>query len=281
MFKDNNIGGRLRLLTEAESLFNDGAASVLFALALLWAVPSGGQVLDGATASQSLALNVGGGVFAGVACAALALAVAGQTRDHLVESTLTTVTAYGSFMIADRLHGSGVLATITAGLVMGNFGVLAPDERSRLTQQGRAFALALWEFIAFIANSLVFLLIGLTVARISFAALGAWRLAAIIGVVLVARALAVWPLCAVFWRTKRRIGWGAQVVLWWGGLRGALALALALALPDSMPMRDDILVAAFAVVSFSVVVQGVTMPALLVRLGFAQPKVRFGKKRLL
>jgi CPA1 family monovalent cation:H+ antiporter len=274
MFKDNNIGGRLRLLTEAESLFNDGAASVLFALAVMWAAPSpGGPSLDPATASQVLALSVGGGVFAGAVCAGLALLLAERTHDHLVESTLTTVTAYGSFIIAERFGGSGVLAAITAGLLMGNFGVLASETSSQLTTRGREFTIELWEFIAFIANSLIFLLIGVAVARIKFSVLGVAAVAEIIALVLAARALAVWPLCAVFWRTKRRVTWGEQTVLWWGGLRGALGLALALSLPDNMPNRDEILIAAFAVVSFSVVVQGLTMPALLGRLGFGQRRL--------
>jgi CPA1 family monovalent cation:H+ antiporter len=274
MFKDNNIGGRLRLLTEAESLFNDGAASVLCALAVMWAAPSpGGPTLDPATASQVLALSVGGGVLAGAVCAGLALLLAGRTRDHLVESTLTTVTAYGSFIIAERFGGSGVLAAITAGLMMGNFGTLASEASSRLTTRGREFTIELWEFIAFVANSLIFLLIGVAVARIKFSALGVVAVAEIIGLVLAARALAVWPLCAVFWRSARRVSWGEQTVLWWGGLRGALGLALALSLPDEMPGRDEILIASFAVVSFSVVVQGLTMPALLGRLGFLQRRL--------
>jgi CPA1 family monovalent cation:H+ antiporter len=178
------------------------------------------------------------------------------------------VTAYGSFILADRFGGSGVLATIVAGLMMGNFGMLADDASSRLTTQGREFTLQLWEFIAFVANSLIFLLIGVAVARIKFSLLGLPSVAAVIGLVLLARAAAVWPLCAVFWRSKRRVGWGEQAVMWWGGLRGALGLALALSLPETMPGRDEILIASFAVVSFSVVVQGLTMPALLGRLGF-------------
>jgi CPA1 family monovalent cation:H+ antiporter len=192
----------------------------------------------------------------------------GRARDHLVESTLTAVTAYGSFIVAERLGGSGVLATITAGLLMGNFGTLATDAHSQLTERGRQFTMELWEFIAFIANSLIFLLIGVAVARIKFSTLGVAEIAAVIGLVLLARAAAVWPLCALFWRSGRRIGWGAQVVMWWGGLRGALGLALALSLPDSLAYHSEILIAAFAVVSFSVVVQGLTMPALLGRLGF-------------
>jgi CPA1 family monovalent cation:H+ antiporter len=161
-----------------------------------------------------------------------------------------------------------VLATITAGLLLGSFGVLAADERSRLTAQGRQFALELWEFIAFIANSLVFLLIGISLAKIPFSQLGFLDLAAIVVLVLIGRAIGVYPLCWLIRKSRRAVSKGEQHVLWWGGLKGALALALALDLPVTLPMRNEILVAAFGVVSFSVIVQGLTMPLLLKRLGF-------------
>jgi len=265
MFKDNQITGRLRLLTESEALFNDGVAAVLFILALDWAV--------GGTPSLSYDIEtflrtVGGGIFLGAICAGAALAVAGQTTDHLVESTITAVTAYGSFQLAQYFDCSGVLAVITAGLLIGNFGVLAAEERSQLTAQGREFALSLWEFIAFIANSLVFLLIGVTVAKIPFSQLGLPALASIILLVLLARAAGVYPLCFLFKKSRFSVSSRAQHVLWWGGLKGALGLALALALPATLPMRNEILIATFGVVSFSILAQGLTMPLLLKRLGF-------------
>ena len=120
-----------------------------------------------------------------------------------------------------------------------------------------------WEFLAFIANSFVFLLIGVTAARIPFAELGYGALAIVILLVLLGRATTVYPLSLAFRRSSSRIGLREQHVLWWGGLRGALALALALSLPISLPHHDAIIVATFAVVAFSVLVQGLTMPALL------------------
>jgi CPA1 family monovalent cation:H+ antiporter len=183
-----------------------------------------------------------------------------------VESTLTTVTAYGAFLLAQHFQVSGVLATITAGLLIGNFGVLADENRSRLTSAGREFVLDLWEFIGFIANSLIFLLIGVAVARIPFGELGLASFAVIIALVLLARGLAVYPLSLLFAGSGRAISLREQHVLWWGGLRGALGLALALALPPALPFRNQILVATFGVVAFSVLAQGLTMPLLLRRL---------------
>jgi CPA1 family monovalent cation:H+ antiporter len=264
MFKDNNVKGRLRLLVESESLLNDGVAAVLFALVLVH-VSAADQVAVASSEVAQTLLIVAGGIAVGLACAGAAVLVSGRTSDHLVESTLTTVAAYGSFLLAEHWHFSGVLATVAAGIVTGNLAVLNEGEHSQMSPRGREFVLALWEFIAFIANSLVFLLIGLTVAGISFGRLGAKALVVIIALVLLGRALTIYPLCLLFVRSRWAIPMGAQHVLWWGGLRGALGLALALSLPPSLPFRDEILVATFGVVAFSVIFQGLTMPPLLRR----------------
>ncbi len=273
MFKDNAIGGRLRLLVESESLFNDGAAAVLFALALLW-IQSGGAGVTPGGAAETFLLTVGGGILAGALCAGLALGVAGHTDDYLLESTITAITAYGAFQLAQHFHGSGVLATITAGLLIGNIGVVADETRGRLTTQGREFILALWEFIAFIVNSVIFLLIGIAVERVHFSELGAMAMLAVILAVLLARAVSVYPLCLLFRSSGSRVTLAEQHALWWGGLRGALAMALALALPDSFPFKKPILIATFGMVAFSVIIQGVTMPLLLRWLGFTPRKAK-------
>jgi CPA1 family monovalent cation:H+ antiporter len=95
----------------------------------------------------------------------------------------------------------------------------------------------------------------------------------VIAIVLVARAFTVYPLSALFLPTRWKISFAEQHVLWWGGLRGALALALALSLPAALPMRDTIVVATFGAVAFSIVVQGLTMPLLLRALGFMPKSV--------
>jgi monovalent cation:H+ antiporter, CPA1 family len=265
MFKDNGVGGRLRLLVESESLLNDGVAAVLFSLVLAWAMATGGATVTPSEVGSALLQTIGGGVLAGLLCAGGAIIVAGRTSDRMVESTLTVVAAYGSFLLAEHFHGSGVLATVTAGLLMGNLGILLQEERGRASLWGHGFTLALWEFIAFIANSLIFLLIGLTVAGIAFKQLGARSLIVILVLVLISRGLTVYPLCASFMRSRWAISFHAQHVLWWGGLRGALGLALALSLDPSVPFRNHILVGTFGVVVFSVVLQGLTMPLLLRR----------------
>lgn len=256
-FKECGVGGRLRLLVEAESLFNDGTAAVAFALLL---------AIAGGTAPTLLGLVgdtlwiVGGGVASGGLLAVALMYLAGKTTDHLLELTLTTVAAYGSFLLAEHFHCSGVLATLTAGLVVGNRWHLGA-----VTEKGREAAEAFWEFAAFVANSLIFLLIGLHEAQQDFGSVGAIALVAIVLVTL-GRAVVVYPIAAIFSRSSLKMPLAHQHVMFWGGLRGALALALALGLPAALPFREQIVSVAFAVVAFSVVVQGLTMTPLLARL---------------
>jgi CPA1 family monovalent cation:H+ antiporter len=253
-FKEAKAHGRLLLLVESESLFNDGTAAVLFAVALELA---SGRALTPLDTAERLAVTVGGSLLCGALVAGAALLLAGRADDHLVEITFTTVAAYGSFLLAEHFHMSGVLATLTAGLMIGNIG-----ELGSITDRGREAVQAFWEYAAFVANSLVFLLIGMHEASQNF--LPAWpSIAAAIVLGIVARALAVYPCCALYAWSGLRVSTRHQHVLFWGGLRGALALALALALPTDMPQRESIVTVSFAVVAFSVFVQGVTLTPLL------------------
>jgi CPA1 family monovalent cation:H+ antiporter len=266
LLRETGVKGRIALIIESESLANDGAAAVLFSLALL--VGPDGALPSGREALFDFAGIAGGGVAIGAIAAGLALLIAGRTEEHTVETAITAVTAYGSFLAAERVGASGVLATVTAGLLLGNLGVLAePRKAFSLTPQGREFVLAFWEFAAFLANSFVFLLIGQALAHVG---LGLdWRLAVVVALALAGRAAAVYPVAALFAVSRWRLTWPQQHFLWWGGLRGALALALALTLPDDAPYRGQTLAAAFAVVAFSVLVQGLTAGAALKWLGLA------------
>ena len=270
MFKDTGIKGRLRLLVESESLFNDGVAAVLFALVLAWAQATDGSQLSPVSVGRTLAFMTGGGILVGVTCGAAAVALAGRTSDHLVEATLTAVAAYGSFLLAENFHFSGVLATVAAGLLMGNLGVLRDEDQNISASGCRSFVIDLWEFGAFIANSLIFLLIGLRLVPLTHVDTRALLLA--IGLVLAGRALSVYPVSLFFRSSKCAVSLREQHVLWWGGLRGALALALALALPASFPLNHEILATTFGVVVFSVVVQGLTMPWVMQKLKFYDAK---------
>jgi CPA1 family monovalent cation:H+ antiporter len=185
--------------------------------------------------------------------------MAGRSDDHLVEITLTMLAAYGSFLIAEKLQVSGVLATLAAGMLVGNWG-----RGGRLTEAGGDAMIRFWDFAAFLANSVVFLLIG---SREAIEPLGMALVPAAIGtaLVLAGRVIAVYPITALFRRTALATNRITQHILFWGGLRGALALALALAAPASLPEHDELISVAFAVVAFSIFVQGLTVPALLRR----------------
>jgi CPA1 family monovalent cation:H+ antiporter len=253
-FREAQAHGRLLLLIESESLFNDGTAAVLFAICL--EVAMGGTV-GPLQIVANLVLTVAGSLLCGALIAGLALLLAGRTDDHLVEITFTTVAAYGSFLLAEHLRLSGVLATLVAGLMLGNIRTVGA-----ISERGREAVEAFWEYAAFVANSLVFLLIGMREARQNF--FTGWHgvLVAIV-VVTLGRAVAVYPCCLLFVGSEKRVSMRHQHVLFWGGLRGALALALALALPADLPGREAIVTASFGVVAFSVFVQGLTLAPLL------------------
>ena len=257
-FNENKVQGRLRVLIEAESLFNDGTAAV--ALAAIVSLVLGQQITP-VGITEMLLKSIGGGIACGAAVALCALLLAGRTDDHLVEITFTTVAAFGSFLMADHFGLSGVLATITAGLVMGNFKSI-----NAISPRGKEAVQAFWEYAAFVANSLVFLLIGMREANQNFAAI--WPAACTaIAVVTLGRAFAIYPCCLLFSRSSLRVTSKQQHVLFWGGLRGALALALALGLPPDIPRREEMITISFAVVAFSVFVQGMTITPLLRRMG--------------
>ena len=257
-FKEAGVQGRLRLLIESESLLNDGTAAVGFVAVL--------SVLAGAhyniaSISGVLLFTIGGGVLIGAAVGFISMYLAGRTSDYLVELTFTALAAYGSFFVAEHFGCSGVLAALTAGLVVGNY-----RPSGSISESGHRGLETFWEFIAFVANSLIFILIGAQEAQQHFR--GIWLSVFVaIALVTLGRAVAIYPVCALFSRSRLKVDRRHQHILFWGGLRGALALALALALPDDLPQRDTIVSISFAVVAFSVFAQGLTITPLLRFLG--------------
>jgi len=138
-----------------------------------------------------------------------------------------------------------------------------------ISEAGRPHVLSAWEFFAFLANSFVFLLIGMEEAVVAIDRLGSLTAGVAILLVMAGRAVAVYSLANLFRDTKLRVSGPYQHVLSWGGLRGALALALALAVPPSVPEGEAIILTAFVVVAFSIFVQGLSMPWLVTDFGLA------------
>jgi CPA1 family monovalent cation:H+ antiporter len=201
-----------------------------------------------------------GSVFCGLLIGNVVLSLLHRTDDHLVEMTFAMIAAYGSFLLAENLHLSGVLATLVAGLVMGTRNAVNP-----MTKRGREAVETVLEYTVFAANSFIFLFIGIQQAQREYDTV--WLSIGIaVAVVMLARAVAVYPCCALFSRSSLRIDVRHQHILFWGGMRGALALALAMGLPPGVPRREEIVTVSFAVVAFSIFVQGTTMTVLLRRL---------------
>ncbi len=257
-FKAAKVEGRLRLLVEAESLFNDSTAAVAFAVALAFAA---GESLNFTSSLWLMFESVTGGIISGLLVGGLALLVIGRTKDHLVELSMTTVAAFGSFWLAEHFHLSGILAATTAGLLIGNMTTFGS-----FSAKGEESVGHFWDFAAFVANSVIFIILGVNLAYQNFAAAAVPIIIAIAAVV-VGRAISVYPCSALFGWTRLKVDSKHQHVMFWGGLRGALALALALGVPESFTYRQDILTVTFGVVAFSVFVQGLTIPFLLRRLG--------------
>jgi len=259
IFKDLRMDKRLSLIVEGESLLNDGTAAALFQIMLAGIIS--GHLGAWKGVGQFL-FSVLGGAFLGSFLGYAASRLTRTIDDPEVQITLTVVVAYSSYLLAYQLHLSGIIATASAGLIVGNLGT-----RNCSTQTKTALE-SFWAYVAFLMNSLVFLLIGLEIHV--DALLRSWRPVLLtVAAVLVGRALSVYLLVPVSNALTEKIPLRWQHVIVWGGLRGALALALALSLDSTFPERTRVLDLTFGVVVFSILVQGLTVKPLLRILGLA------------
>ena len=263
IFREVGVPGRLLTLVEGESLLNDGVAIVLFNI--LVAAGLGETVTVASGLVDFLGVFFGGAALGAVIGLAAALVL--PWLDRLSAAALSVAVAYGSFVLADHVLGfSGVMATVAAGLVLAG---LAP---SRASAEIRETWEQLWESLDHIANAVLFLLIGLVIdADLITDNVGPIALAVI--VVLVARALAVVPLVAVLERFAGipPVGARNEAVLVWGGLRGGVALALALALPEALAERETLVAMTGGVVLATLALNATTIGALVHRLGLDRP----------
>ena len=258
LFKELGAPKRLNVLVEGESLFNDGTAVVLFQILLAGVVSGEFDVVQGI--GRFLVVALGGGAL-GLGLGYLVSRVTERIDDPRVEITLTTILAYGSFLLAEQLHVSGVIATVGAAVMIGNFGA-----ETGMSSRTRVALWSFWEYWAFVINSLVFLMIGIEVHV--FDLLGHWQAIALaIGVVLLGRIVTVYTITPLSNLLSKPISFVWQHVLVWGGIHGSVSLALVLTLPLDFPYRGQILAMTFGVVAFSIVLQGLTVAPLMRRLG--------------
>ena len=284
-FKSLGVSKRLSILVEGESLFNDGVAIVVFNLtiaAATAALATGGAVefslIDAIVEFLRVStVGIGVGLLLGFVVAYVILR---NIDDHLIETATTVALAFGAYVAAESLHASGLLAVVAAGLIVGNVGMHNTSPTTRLTLEN------FWEFLAFVANSLVFLLIGI---EIQLAQLWQFALPIIVAVVavLVSRAISVYTITALHNRLtpdQLEVPRRYQHVMFWGGLRGAVSLALALTIGRNLfgtTIATEMQVMTFGVVLFTILVQGATIERLIERLQLVQhrPQVIEGQRR--
>lgn len=256
LFRELGVDKRLSTVMEGESLFNDGMAVVAFGFLVTLAMGTATPTVPSILTEFSVVVGVG------VAIGTLigfSLSYLTQRFDlPLVEQSLTLVSAYSTYLIAEDLGGSGVIAVVVVGLILGNFG-----SRIGMNPRTRIIVTEFWEFLAFFVNSIVFLLIG---DQIRFAVLQeSWKAIAVtLTSMILARAISVYGLgrlSNVF--TPTDISTREQTLLWWGGLRGSVAIALALSVPTVLPEQQEIIAVVFGVVLFTLLVQGLTIKPLL------------------
>lgn len=261
LFKSLGVPKRLSVLLEGESLLNDGTAIVFFTLSL--ALVTGTVVTAGGLAFDFITI-VGLGGLIGTGIGLAVSQVIKQVDDPMIEIMLTTIAAYGSFLTAEHFHYSGVIATVAAGMLCGNYGA-----RVGMSPSTRIAVETFWEYVAFALNSIVFLLIGL---EVHFQALlDSWQAILVAYLVVTGgRALVVFGASSLLRRTRERIPWAWSVILTWGGLRGGLPMVLVLSLQTDFPHRELLISMTFGVVILSILVHGLTMSPLLRWLGIVR-----------
>jgi monovalent cation:H+ antiporter, CPA1 family len=265
IFRTLGVNPRLAVIVEAESLFNDGTAIVIFTIVL--GMATGGDLSIGGAVWEFVRV-VGLALIVGAVVGAAVSLLTRSINDPMVEITLTVLSAYGAFIAAEVLGLSGVIACVVAGMVTGNWGA-----QHGMLLATRAAVEVFWSYTAFLLNSFVFLLMGL---EINLAKLAHYVPEILIGWVAINLARGV-LVCANYYimRATGRHGfsWSWATVLCWGGLRGGLSMVLALSLPRDFSHREMILHMTFGVVLLTLLVQGLTIKPLLRRVGLARSNI--------
>jgi monovalent cation/hydrogen antiporter len=261
---------RMVSVVEGESLINDGTALVAYRTA----VAAVGGTFSIWEAGLEFVLSAAGGIAIGLAVGWVIAEIRRRIDDIPVEITISLLSGYAGYLPAEAVGASGVLAAVTTGIVLG---WMAPDIS---TASMRLQGYAVWEIVTFLLNALLFVLIGLQLPLILDRLEGQpagellWWCVAISLVVIVVRLLWVQLLVFVIRAldrrpelVPRRTTWRTRTIGGWAGMRGSVSLAAALALEPGFPMRDLILLITFAVIFATLVLQGLTLPALIQRLG--------------
>ncbi|MDT8376330.1 MAG: cation:proton antiporter [Mariprofundaceae bacterium] len=263
LFKELGAPLRLNVLVEGESLLNDATALVVFKVLLGVAVIGTMQWQDVGTATGEFGRVFFGGALVGLVIGMLLSEAMRFMQSHSAVFTLTIVMAYAGFIVSEHLlHMSGVMTVVVAAICLGVWG------RSRMSQEVAETARDIWEFIAYICNALLFLLVGLSVEPGLLVQHGGAITVAILLVLLV-RAVTVHSMVplVVRWFRLPAIGYPERQIMWWGGLKGSLAIAMALSIPADVPSRDMLLAMTVGVVVFTLLVNASTIRPFMKMLG--------------
>lgn len=260
---------RLVALLEGESLLNDAAGIVLLRFATAAALTGTFSFWDATTTFAELTTV---GVLTGVATGFAGVALLRVLRDVHLGVMISLLLPWASYICAERIEGSGVIATVTVGLILGWY------QHEIFTAQGRRLGTAVWEVLVHLLEAFVFILIGLSLRGVlnhlggvndPWTTFG-WPTLAAVGAVVISRFVWVFgaeALSALAWRLLGRSAHPGQltgsIAMGWAGMRGVVTLAIALSLPEDMPARELILIAAFAVILVTVLVQGTTLGPLI------------------
>jgi CPA1 family monovalent cation:H+ antiporter len=265
LFREFGVTRRLSLIIEGESLFNDGVTVVLFGVILSMVQ---GDDFNALTAIGQFVVSVVGGGGIGVLLGLAMAKIMSLVDDHLIEITLTTILAFSAYLLAEHLHVSGVIAVIGAGIMTGNYSTkLAMSPTTRISVSD------FWEYAAFVVNSVLFVMVGIEVKIVDFAPLWVAALLAVAAMTC-GRAAAVFVTAPIIGRVDKVLPGSWQGVLFWGGIRGAICMVLALSLPRDLALRQLLITMIFAVVIFTLLVQGLSMKALLKKLGLIPIKTK-------
>lgn len=250
LFRELGVARRLQVLVEGESLLNDGTSVVLFTLAVAIATGGPSDVPSPLGLLGKFVLMVGGGVVVGLLVALGVTWIMRRVEDAATEITLTMIAAYGSFALAETLGVSGVIATVAAGMLCGNYA-----ERMAMSAATRDAVVGFWSYVSFMLNSIVFLLLGLQVHVRALTAAWLPILLAYLAVA-IGRSIMIFGVSALLRPTREQLEEGWSFILMIGGLRGALSMVLALSLPTDFPARTEIVTLTFGVVVISILLQG-------------------------
>ena len=261
MFRSLGVPQRLAVLLDGESLLNDGTAIVIFTLSLT--LVTGSHVTAGGLVLNFIEI-VGLGALIGMGVGMAVSQVIKKVDDPMIEITLTTIAAYGSFLVAEHFHYSGVIATVTAGLLCGNYAV-----RVGMSPSTRIAVETFWEYLSFSLNSVVFLLIGFEINLRSL--LDYWQAILIAYIVVIgSRGLVISGVSFLLRKSREKIPWKWSAVMTWGGLRGALPMVLALSIPQNFQNRDFYISLTFGVVIISILLHGLSMSPFLKWIGIVK-----------